>query len=71
MGFRTPKTPKDGNIVRALWDGRRDQATAAGLRTVACTVPGCKAEDYWMEGDTREEKRARKWTANHKSHSKA
>lgn len=56
--------------IKAHWAGRRAEAAAAGLRSVACTEPGCKAEDYWLAGDRRDEKRARNWVANHKKHAR-
>lgn len=58
------------DLIRAHHAGREATARAAGLRSVACTVPGCLAEDYWVDGDRRDEKRARKWITNHKKHSR-
>ena len=56
--------------IRALWDGNRAEAEAAGLRTAACATSGCQAEDYYLEGDTRDQRRATRWAANHTQHLK-
>lgn len=61
---------KKDDAVRALWAGRTSEAEAAGLRTVECTDPGCQAADYYLHGDTRDQRRATRWASNHKQHMK-
>jgi len=58
------------DAIRALWAGRTAEAEAAGLRSISCTTPGCKATDYYLNGDNRDQQRATRWAANHKQHPK-
>lgn len=58
------------DLVRALWEGRVHEASAAGLRSISCATPGCQAVDYYLEGDNRDQRRAARWAASHKKHLK-
>lgn len=59
---------KKNDLIEMHWVGRTEEAMVAGLRIAACETPGCKAEDYWLDGDRRDEKRARRWAAKHRRH---
>ncbi|MGP4114676.1 hypothetical protein ACTWP5_27670 [Streptomyces sp. 4N509B] len=63
---------RDKDKARGLFaiymDGRTEEAARGGLRVVHCADPGCLATTYWLEGDRRGEKQARRWISDHRAH---